>query len=211
MADIPRHLSTPSRTDADPEERRVLSRFRERTKQRRIAADLYGAIVTAARDPAIFGAGAVPDSPMGRLESILLHMSLVIERLQAEGPAGQALAQALAEAYVTDMDDSLREIGIGDMGVPRRVKQATGALFERHRAYAQALASAEPADLEHQIAANLLAGVAPEARASGAAALAAYARAVHGALARQPGARLVEAAIELPAASAVICSNGGDP
>lgn len=184
----------------------MLRRLKERTKQRLMAADLYGAIVTAARDPAIFRDHGVADDPMGRLESILLHMALVIERLTAEGPPGQALAQALAEAYVTDMDDSMREIGIGDMGVPRRVKQAAGALFERHRAYAAALANPDDGELPRVIARHLHGrDPGPEA-----AALATYARGVHGALARQTGATLLAGTVELPAASSSERGGGSD-
>lgn len=171
----------------------MLRQLKERAKLRRIAAELYGAIVAAAREPALFRDLGVPDSPMGRLESILLHLALVIDRLQAEGAPGQALAQALAEAYVSDMDDCLREIGIGDMGVPRRVKQAAGALYERHRTYAAALAASDDSALGRDLARHLLERDGETASAE----LIGYVRHMHSALARQEASHLLAGEIVL--------------
>lgn len=176
----------------------MLTRLKQRARLRRNAAELYGAIVSAARAPELFRDFAVPDNPMGRLESILLHLALAIERLQREGEAGQGLARALAEAYVTDMDDSLREIGIGDMGVPRRVKQAAGALFERHRSYAASLALPDDGELGLCLARSLLA----RERGPVPAGLVNYVRRAHSALASQEGRRLIAGEIEFPAPQA---------
>jgi cytochrome b pre-mRNA-processing protein 3 len=75
----------------------------------------------------------------GRLEMIILHLGLVLDRLALEAPAGLALGQAVSEAYVADVDDALRQIGTGDMGVPRRVKRAAAALRERRQGYGAAI------------------------------------------------------------------------
>ena len=71
----------------------------------------------------------------GRFEMIVLHVVRLVARLQAEGDEGQELARAL-EAFVADVDDACRRIGIGDMGVPRHVKKATVAVLERGAAIA---------------------------------------------------------------------------
>jgi cytochrome b pre-mRNA-processing protein 3 len=115
----------------------MLSWFTRRTPQSRVAPELYGLIVAAARRPEFYLAGGVPDTKEGRFALLVLHMTLVLERLRREGEAGAVLGQALIEAFVTDMDDNMREIGIGDLSVPRNVKKAAAALenrWDRYRA-----------------------------------------------------------------------------
>jgi len=182
----------------------VLEWFRTRSRKRRIAHDLYGSIVARARSPELYTDMGVPDSVMGRLELIVLHLALLIERLQSEGEAGIRLAQEVAEAFVSDMDDSIREIGIGDMGVPRRVKQAAGALFERRREIAAILA--EHSDDQGTLLDAMTAFVGrliwagrpidqPCARR-----LAAYVLGLRGALADNPLAALAEGRLDLSTA-----------
>lgn len=130
---------------------------RRRTTER-IANALYGAIVTEARRPIYYLDGGVPDTPEGRFEMIAIIQVLVLIRLGVEGARGQTLGQALNETFVRDMDDSVREMGIGDTGVARRVKKAAGALYDRHGAYARALATDDPAALPAALAAHIWAG-----------------------------------------------------
>ena len=84
-----------------------------------------------ARSEAFYRDHGVPDTVNGRFEMIVLHVALVVARLQAEGDEGQELARTMLEAFVADVDDACRRIGIGDMGVPRHVKKATAAVLER--------------------------------------------------------------------------------
>jgi cytochrome b pre-mRNA-processing protein 3 len=116
----------------------MLRWLQDRARARRIGRAFYDSIVAQSRTEAFYRALGVPDTMEGRFELIVLHMHLVLERLRREGAAGQALSRALIEAFVVDMDASMREIGIGDLSVPRRVKRAAAALFERARAYAAA-------------------------------------------------------------------------
>jgi cytochrome b pre-mRNA-processing protein 3 len=98
--------------------------------------------VTEARAPGFYSHAGVPDTAEARYEMIVLHLSLVMDRLAAAGKGGRALARALAETFVTDMDDNLREMGVGDLGVPRKVKRAAAGLYERAQRYRLALAAA---------------------------------------------------------------------
>jgi cytochrome b pre-mRNA-processing protein 3 len=111
--------------------------------RRRTARSLYGSIVTAARRPGFYADWGVPDTVQGRFELILLHLVLLQHRLGAEGQPGARLAQALSETFVVDMDDGMREMTFGDLAVPREVKRAAAALFDRYRAYLAALAGAD--------------------------------------------------------------------
>ena len=116
----------------------MLRWLRNRARTQRIGRMLYDSIVAQSRAESFYRELGVPDTMEGRFELIVLHTHLVLERLRHDGHAGQALSRALIEAFVADMDASMREIGIADLGVPRRVKRAAAALFERSRAYAAA-------------------------------------------------------------------------
>lgn len=104
------------------------------------ALELYGMVVAAARQPAFYGPGRVPDTPEGRFELVALHLFLLAERLTSEKPDGEELARNLIEAFVTDMDDCMREMGVGDLTVPKRVKRAAAVFYERSGVYRGALA-----------------------------------------------------------------------
>lgn len=117
----------------------MFTSLKRKAALRRTSRDFYGSIVTQARQPAFYRDWGVPDTMEGRLEMIILHAALVLDRLGLEGKAGLELGQAISEAYIADVDDALRQIGTGDMGVPRRVKRAAAALRERRLAYGKAL------------------------------------------------------------------------
>jgi cytochrome b pre-mRNA-processing protein 3 len=106
------------------------------------ATALHEAIVAEARSPHLYATLRVPDTLDGRLEMLTLHMVIVLDRLGRAGPAGGELARALTEAYVIAMDDTMRAIGVGDLAVPRKVKKAAAALYDRNRSYGPALAAA---------------------------------------------------------------------
>jgi cytochrome b pre-mRNA-processing protein 3 len=123
-----------------PVEKRVLCWLKTRDQELRTAIELYGAIVTQARQPAFFAGMGIADTPEGRCEMIILHLVLVLERLRREGAKGEQLARLAVETFVTDVDDSLREMGVGDMAVPKKVRRAAVGLYERSAAYRRALA-----------------------------------------------------------------------
>jgi cytochrome b pre-mRNA-processing protein 3 len=102
--------------------------------------------VAQARNPASYRDLGVPDTPEARLEMLLLYLAPVLLRLRLEGAVTERLARALIKAFVSDMDARLREMGIGDLSVPRHVKKAVAALYDRIRDYRRALAGgARPA------------------------------------------------------------------
>jgi cytochrome b pre-mRNA-processing protein 3 len=125
-------------------ETRVLSWFRRRAQARRRAIDFYGAIVARAREPAIFARHGVSDTPEGRTAVIILLMYPVLERLQSGGSSERRVARYLSEAFVTDIDDCLREMGVGDISVPKKVKRAAQALGQRCIAYGRAARASDP-------------------------------------------------------------------
>ncbi len=107
------------------------------------AADLYSAIVEQSRQPAFYLEGAVPDTVDGRFEMISLHSFLVMRHLKGKGEGAQDLSQAVFDRMFSDMDQSLREIGVGDLSVGKRVKEMAKVFYGRIVAYEAALDGGE--------------------------------------------------------------------
>jgi cytochrome b pre-mRNA-processing protein 3 len=171
-----------------------------RAPQRRAALSLYEAIVAQARSEPFYRDHAVPDTVNGRFEMIVLHVVLVVARLQAEGEVGRELARAMLEAFVADIDDACRRLGIGDMGVPRHVKKATAAVLERGNAYRAAMAaprSAEGDPLADAVGTHAWGEPLPNDPA-GRRALADYVRRAVASLDAQPAERIVAGTVAFP-------------
>jgi cytochrome b pre-mRNA-processing protein 3 len=96
--------------------------------------------VAQARLPCFYREYGVPDTVNGRFDLLVLHLAIVLDRL-AEGSELRAIGQALFDRFCEDMDDNLREIGIGDLSVPREMQRIGEAFYGRAQAYRSALAS----------------------------------------------------------------------
>ncbi len=134
-----------------------LGAFRRKPHERAGFA-LYAAAVAAARDPWFYAALGVPDTLDGRFDLIGLHAALLIHRLQGDAAPGPELAQAVFDAMFSDMDQNLREIGVSDLSVGKRVKAMWEAFHGRARAYAAALDANDPAALAAALARNVWRG-----------------------------------------------------
>jgi cytochrome b pre-mRNA-processing protein 3 len=117
----------------------VLAWLKRRRDFRLRARKLYGSIVTQARQPALYAAYKVPDTLEGRFEMLALHLSLVLNRLAAEGAEGMPLARALSDHSIADLDDAMRQMTFADLAIPKQVRRAAAALYDRHAAYVGAL------------------------------------------------------------------------
>ena len=100
---------------------------------------LYAGIVAASRQPALFTGLGMINSFEGRFESLTLHAALVLRALNALPAPGPDLAQDLADAIFRHFDRTLREMGVGDTSVPKRMKVLAGAFMGRSAAYDEAL------------------------------------------------------------------------
>jgi cytochrome b pre-mRNA-processing protein 3 len=113
----------------------MIARLFRKDPRKRSAEALYERIVAAARAPGLYLALGVPDTIEGRFEAVALHVILVLRRLRRlPGPAGD-IAQELVDAFFRHMDASLRESGVGDMRVPKRMKELAGGFYGRAQAY----------------------------------------------------------------------------
>lgn len=145
---------------ADGNQMALLNLFGRR-RHERAGFELYTAAVGAARDPYIFETLGVPDTLDGRFDIIGLYVFLVVHRLHAASKEGQALAQAVFDAMFSDMDINLREIGVGDMTVGKRVRAMWEAFNGRSTAYAAALGGGDAAALAEVVARNVWRGETP--------------------------------------------------
>jgi cytochrome b pre-mRNA-processing protein 3 len=125
---------------------------------------LYYHLVKLARTPAFYRDLGVPDTPEGRFEMVGLHVALVVRRLKAAGPPAAGFAQDLFELMFADMDESLRQIGIGDLTVGRQIKRLAGQFYARLGALDQAFGAEPRQALRAMLAVNVYhGGAAPSA------------------------------------------------
>ena len=126
--------------------------FRKRDKGQDVAQTLYLTAVAKARQPIFYSEHGVPDSVDGRFDLIVMHVFLLLRPLnelaqngtapqmdERAGGAGE-IAQALFDAMFGDMDRSLREMGVSDIAVGKRVKHMAKAFYGRVAAYDEGLA-----------------------------------------------------------------------
>jgi cytochrome b pre-mRNA-processing protein 3 len=151
----------------------MISRLFRRTPRDQSITSLYGMIVAQARAPVFYQIYGVPDTVNGRLEMVMLHTVLVLRRLEGSAGPGPALGQGLFDHFCRDMDASMREMGVGDLAVPRKMRQIGESFYGRQAAYRAALAEPDESVLVAALERNVFAGAAPPATA---ARLASYVR-----------------------------------
>jgi cytochrome b pre-mRNA-processing protein 3 len=128
--------------------------------RRPAARPAYEAIVAAARRPVFYADFAVPDTVEGRFDMIALHGFLVMHRLKG-GAGSEDFIQALVDEIFRDMDRSLREMGIGDLSVGKKVRKLAEIFYGHVDAYQKALGrpqAEQQAALEAAVRRNVFAG-----------------------------------------------------
>lgn len=168
--------------------------LRPRTS-RQAGERLYAAAVDQARRSEFYTVSGVPDRIDARFELYTLHVLLLTMRLRSEGEAGHAAAQDLFDAYVSALDNALRELGVGDISMARKMRTLGEALYGRMTAYAPLLETGDADALAAALARNVLGADAGVERA---APLAAYALCARDELARQSFAALVAGRVSWP-------------
>jgi cytochrome b pre-mRNA-processing protein 3 len=158
---------------------------------------LYGAIVAQARHPDFYRSFDVPDTVEGRFDMIVLHLALLNRRLRGEPPDIRSLGQGIFDLFCLDLDHNLREMGVGDLAVPKRMQDFGAAFYGRAQRYDAALDRGDAGALSEALARNVFA--AGDDVPAGAAKLAVYVRAAEDHLARQDAARFLSGALDFPA------------
>ena len=175
----------------------IPARFRRNSQARTIHA-LYGAIVAQARSVAFYADYRVPDTVEGRFDLIVLHLVLLLNRLDRRAEAARGLGQELFDAFCRDLDANLREMGVGDLAVPKRMQTFAEAFYGRQAAYLAALDAADERVFEKALARNIF----PAGADAGAAQLARYARAAVTRLDAQDDSTLIRGEVVFPSPEA---------
>lgn len=102
---------------------------------------LYAQTVAQSRQPALYADLGAPDTVEGRFELYSLHVYLILERLKGQGDAAADAAQCLFDTYVSALDNALREMGVGDMSVGKKMRKLGEAFYGRVASYEEALAA----------------------------------------------------------------------
>lgn len=158
---------------------------------------LYAEVVAQARTPALYETFGVPDTVEGRFELYTAHVFLLLDRLRGQGSRASETSQALFDTYLSALDDALREMGVGDLSVGKKMRKLGEAFYGRVKSYEAAFAALPQTDhLEALLGRTVYAQGGAEHRAE----LAKYVLRQREALAGQPLDRLLEGKAEWAAA-----------
>jgi cytochrome b pre-mRNA-processing protein 3 len=119
----------------------MLNRLFRPSPAREVGRALYARVVERSRAPFLYEALGAPDTVEGRFELYTLHVVLLLDRLNGAGPAGKAVSQALFDTYVKALDHALRELGVGDLSVGKKMRRLGEAFFGRVKNYHAAFAA----------------------------------------------------------------------
>lgn len=133
----------------------IFAQWRARRASKAVIEQILGEIVAASRRPALYEALGAPDRIDGRFELLTLHAGLVLRRLAALGGLADAMAQDLVNSVFAHFDDTLREMGLSDIAVAKRLKVIAGAFYGRNAAYAAALDNGSAVNLVAALARNV--------------------------------------------------------
>lgn len=180
----------------------ILQRIWKHRRATQAAEKLYRMAVRQSRLDVFYTRGGVSDTFEGRFELLSAHLSVLLYRLKVEGAAGKQLSQAVVDLFFADMDAALRELGVGDMSIAKRVRAMSEAFYGRLAAYdAGIAAAAEPGTLEAALRRNLYDGNAPDGTV---ARMAAYLSSVTGDLAAASREAVLNGSCSFPAPGSVL-------
>lgn len=118
----------------------LLRLFRSRPAQAAGRA-LYAAAVEQSRSPMLYSRLGAPDTAEGRFEVYSLHVVLLLDRLRQSGEQAKETSQAVFDTYVKSLDHALREMGVGDLSVGKKMRKLGEAFYGRVRSYHAAFAA----------------------------------------------------------------------
>lgn len=121
---------------------------------------VYRAIVAQSRQPVFYAQWGVPDTVTGRFDVLSLHMGLVFRRLGGAGKPASDFAQALFDLFFKDMDRSLREMGAGDLAVPKKIRDMGNLFYGLMTKVNEAMERGERAEVESVLQRNLFGDMA---------------------------------------------------
>lgn len=154
---------------------------------------VYRAIVAQSRQPLFYAEWGVPDTVTGRFDMISLHMALLFRRLRGESRRDSEFSQAVFDLFFKDMDRSLREMGAGDLAVPKKIRNMGNIFFGLLTSVNEAMDRGDRPGVEAVLARNLFDG----AETANVGALAAYLEAQFDRIAAQPAEAIAAGRLDL--------------
>jgi len=176
-----------------------------RSKRQDTISTLYGTIVAQARLACFYREYDVPDTVNGRFDMLVLHLAVLLDRL-ATDPALRRLGQTLFDRFCQDMDHNLREMGVGDLAVPKEMQRVGEAYYGRAQAYRSALSAPVQQALVAALTRNIYGGSPPAPAAP--VRLAAYMREAVRGVGEQGAAGLLAGALQWPDPNAIAFVEG---
>jgi cytochrome b pre-mRNA-processing protein 3 len=134
----------------------ILSLFRKSAAAEPVYA-VYAAIVARSRQPRFYAEWSVPDTVTGRFDMISLHLVLLFRRLRGESAAARAFSQSVFDLFFKDMDRSLREMGAGDIAVPKKIQKMGNIFYGLLANLDSGLAAGDAAQVEAVLLRNIYA------------------------------------------------------
>lgn len=138
----------------------ILSLFRKNAPDTAVFG-IYNAIVAQSRRPVFYAEWSVPDTVTGRFDMISLHMALLFRRLRSDDRRQKDFSQAVFDLFFKDMDRSLREMGAGDLAVPKKIQKMGNIFFGLLAALNEAMDRQDQAAVEAVLARNVFDGESP--------------------------------------------------
>ena len=175
----------------------------QRRSNKALIDQLHGDIVALVRQPALYSRLGAIDTFEGRFELLVLFTSVVTRRLESLQPHGPSLSQDVIDAVFSHLDIAMREIGISDVAMPKKMKKLAGDFAGRSRAYGEALQAQDKPRMAEAILRNIYAGRA-DATSHQAEALSNYTFEVDAALAALTMDSVLAKPLALPLAEASV-------
>lgn len=119
------------------------------------AESLYALAADQARNPEFYTRLGVADRIDARFELYTLHVLLLVMRLRDEGDVGAEVAQAVFDTYVSALDNTLRELGVGDISMAKKMRALGQSLYGRMKAYEPNLRDGDSDALSDALARNV--------------------------------------------------------
>jgi cytochrome b pre-mRNA-processing protein 3 len=132
----------------------IMSLFRKNSATEPVYA-IYNAIVAQSRQPVFYADWGIADTVTGRFDMISLHMALLFRRLRAGSESDKAFSQAVFDLFFKDMDRSLREMGVTDIGIPKKIQKMGNIFFGLLAALNAAIDSGDKEALKAVLARNV--------------------------------------------------------
>ena len=160
------------------------------------AVALFEAAMARSRAPVLYAELGLPDTMQGRMEALMLQLAALHRRLARAGPHGPALWQDTLDYAMSEIERAMREVGVGDVTVPKRMRRVAEAFYGRAKAYGAALDAGDRAALAAALVRNAYADAPPDPATVGR--LADDLVAVAAALGAQDDAALLRGRVRLP-------------